>query len=81
VFVSPSGEAVENCVKIARAHTGRRGVIAFNGGFPLAAIVGKADIMDAPYRVVWEEPMVDHRLAALPPWLSLMSLLSRGWFC
>jgi 4-aminobutyrate aminotransferase/(S)-3-amino-2-methylpropionate transaminase len=24
---------VENCVKIARAHTGRRGVIAFGGGF------------------------------------------------
>lgn len=24
---------MENCIKIARAHTGRRGVIAFNGGF------------------------------------------------
>lgn len=33
VFVSTGAEAVENCVKIARAHTGRRGVIAFNGGF------------------------------------------------
>ncbi|MFT5294360.1 MAG: 4-aminobutyrate aminotransferase/(S)-3-amino-2-methylpropionate transaminase [Colwellia sp.] len=32
-FVSTGAEAVENCVKIARAHTGRRGVIAFNGGF------------------------------------------------
>lgn len=33
IFVSTGAEAVENCIKIARAHTGRRGVIAFNGGF------------------------------------------------
>ncbi len=33
IFVSTGAEAVENCVKIARAFTGRRGVIAFNGGF------------------------------------------------
>ncbi len=33
IFVSTGAEAVENCVKIARAKTGRRGVIAFNGGF------------------------------------------------
>ncbi|GAA6203632.1 4-aminobutyrate--2-oxoglutarate transaminase [Thalassotalea sp. SU-HH00458] len=33
IFVSTGAEAVENCVKIARAHTKRRGVIAFNGGF------------------------------------------------
>jgi len=33
IFVSTGAEAVENCVKIARAHTGRRGVIAFNGAF------------------------------------------------
>ena len=33
MFVTTGAEAVENCVKIARAHTGRRGVIAFNGGF------------------------------------------------
>ena len=32
-FVTTGAEAVENCVKIARAYTGRRGVIAFNGGF------------------------------------------------
>lgn len=32
-FVTTGAEAVENCVKIARAHTGRRGVIAFAGGF------------------------------------------------
>jgi 4-aminobutyrate aminotransferase/(S)-3-amino-2-methylpropionate transaminase len=33
MFVTTGAEAIENCVKIARAHTGRRGVIAFNGGF------------------------------------------------
>ncbi len=33
IFVTTGAEAVENCVKIARAHTGRTGVIAFNGGF------------------------------------------------
>lgn len=32
-FVTTGAEAVENCVKVARAYTGRRGVIAFNGGF------------------------------------------------
>ena len=32
-FVSTGAEAVENAVKIARAHTGRPGVIAFGGGF------------------------------------------------
>jgi 4-aminobutyrate aminotransferase/(S)-3-amino-2-methylpropionate transaminase len=33
IFVTTGAEAVENAVKIARAHTGRPGVIAFNGGF------------------------------------------------
>lgn len=33
IFVTTGAEAVENCIKIARAHTGRRGVIAFSGGF------------------------------------------------
>ena len=33
MFVTTGAEAVENTIKIARAHTGRRGVIAFNGGF------------------------------------------------
>lgn len=33
IMVSTGAEAVENCIKIARAHTGRRGVIAFHGGF------------------------------------------------
>ena len=33
IFVTTGAEAIENTIKIARAHTGRRGVIAFNGGF------------------------------------------------
>ena len=33
IFVTTGAEAVENCVKIARAYTGRPGIIAFNGGF------------------------------------------------
>lgn len=33
IFLTTGAEAVENCIKIARAYTGRRGVIAFNGGF------------------------------------------------
>jgi 4-aminobutyrate aminotransferase/(S)-3-amino-2-methylpropionate transaminase len=32
-FVTTGAEAVENAVKIARAHTGRRGLISFNGSF------------------------------------------------
>ncbi len=33
VFVTTGAEAVENAIKIARATTGRSGVIAFSGGF------------------------------------------------
>jgi 4-aminobutyrate aminotransferase/(S)-3-amino-2-methylpropionate transaminase len=33
IFVTTGAEAVENCIKIARAHTGRSAVIAFGGGF------------------------------------------------
>jgi 4-aminobutyrate aminotransferase/(S)-3-amino-2-methylpropionate transaminase len=33
MFVTTGAEAVENTIKIARAFTGRRGVIAFSGGF------------------------------------------------
>ena len=32
-FITTGAEAVENAIKIARAHTGRRGVISFNGSF------------------------------------------------
>ncbi|WP_428774857.1 4-aminobutyrate--2-oxoglutarate transaminase [Vibrio sp.] len=33
IFLSTGAEAVENAIKIARARTGRSGVIAFKGGF------------------------------------------------
>ena len=33
LFVTTGAEAVENAIKIARAYTGRRGVIAFQGGY------------------------------------------------
>ncbi len=33
IFLSTGAEAVENAIKIARATTGRHGVIAFSGGF------------------------------------------------
>jgi len=33
MFVTTGAEAVENAIKIARAYTGRRGVIAFDGGY------------------------------------------------
>lgn len=51
IFVTTGAEAVENSVKIARAHTGRRGVIAFHGGFHgrtmmAMALTGKV----APYK-------------------------------
>ncbi|WP_024954657.1 4-aminobutyrate--2-oxoglutarate transaminase [Sulfurospirillum arcachonense] len=54
IFVSTGAEAVENCVKIARAYTGKRGVIAFNGGFHgrtnlTMGLTGKI----APYKVAF----------------------------
>ena len=54
IFVSTGAEAVENCIKIARAHTRRRGVIAFSGGFHgrtnmTMALTGKV----APYKTLF----------------------------
>jgi len=51
IFVTTGAEAVENAIKIARAHTGRSGVIAFGGGFHgrtfmTMALTGKI----APYK-------------------------------
>ena len=51
-FVSTGAEAVENSIKIARAFTGRPGVIAFNGGFHgrtllALGLTGKVD----PYKL------------------------------
>jgi 4-aminobutyrate aminotransferase/(S)-3-amino-2-methylpropionate transaminase len=54
VFVTTGAEAVENAIKIARAHTGRQGVIAFGGGFHgrtfmAMALTGKV----APYKTTF----------------------------
>lgn len=51
-FFTTGAEAVENAIKIARAHTGRPGVIAFGGGFHgrtllTMALTGKV----APYKI------------------------------
>lgn len=51
-FFTTGAEAVENAVKVARAHTGRPGVISFAGGFHgrtlmTMALTGKV----APYKV------------------------------
>jgi 4-aminobutyrate aminotransferase / (S)-3-amino-2-methylpropionate transaminase / 5-aminovalerate transaminase len=51
IFVTTGAEAVENSIKIARAHTGRTAVIAFGGGFHgrtfmAMALTGKV----APYK-------------------------------
>lgn len=52
ILVTTGAEAVENCVKIARAYTGRPGIIAFNGGFHgrtnmTMGLTGKV----APYKI------------------------------
>lgn len=52
MLVTTGAEAVENAIKIARAHTGRAGVIAFGGGFHgrtymAMALTGKV----SPYKV------------------------------
>ena len=41
-FVTTGAEAVENAIKIARAHTRRSGVIAFQGGFHGRTMMGLA---------------------------------------
>jgi len=52
IFVTTGAEAVENAVKIARSHTGRRAVIAFDGGYHgrtnfTLGLTGK----NAPYKI------------------------------
>jgi 4-aminobutyrate aminotransferase len=42
IFVTTGAEAVENAVKIARAHTGRQAVVAFGGGFHGRTFMGMA---------------------------------------
>jgi 4-aminobutyrate aminotransferase/(S)-3-amino-2-methylpropionate transaminase len=42
LFLSTGAEAVENAIKIARAHTGRPGVVSFAGGFHGRTMMGMA---------------------------------------
>lgn len=52
LLVSTGAEAVENAIKIARAHTSRAGVIAFHGGFHGRTMMGMALTGKvAPYKV------------------------------
>jgi 4-aminobutyrate aminotransferase/4-aminobutyrate aminotransferase/(S)-3-amino-2-methylpropionate transaminase len=52
IFVSTGAEAVENAVKIARAHTQRPGIIAFSGGFHGRTMMGMALTGKvAPYKI------------------------------
>lgn len=51
IFLSSGAEAVENAVKIARAHTNRPAIIAFRGGFHGRTLLGVTLTgMSAPYR-------------------------------
>ncbi len=51
-FFTTGAEAVENAIKIARAHTGRSGVIAFGGAFHGRTMMGLALTGKvAPYKV------------------------------
>jgi 4-aminobutyrate aminotransferase/(S)-3-amino-2-methylpropionate transaminase len=52
LFLTTGAEAVENAVKIARAHTGRPGIIAFSGGFHGRTMLGMALTGEVvPYKV------------------------------
>jgi 4-aminobutyrate aminotransferase/(S)-3-amino-2-methylpropionate transaminase len=51
IFLSTGAEAVENAIKIAKAHTGRLGVIAFSGAFHGRTTLGMSLTGKvAPYR-------------------------------
>ena len=51
LLVTTGAEAVENAVKIARAHTGRPAVVAFRGGFHGRTLLGVSLTgMSRPYR-------------------------------
>jgi 4-aminobutyrate aminotransferase/(S)-3-amino-2-methylpropionate transaminase len=67
IFVTTGAEAVENSIKIARAHTGRSAVIAFGGGFHgrtfmAMALTGKV----APYKAGFGPMPADVHHAPFP---------------
>jgi len=52
IFLTTGAEAVENAVKIARAHTGRPNIVSFSGGFHGRTMMGMALTGKvAPYKV------------------------------
>ncbi|HMQ58870.1 MAG TPA: aminotransferase class III-fold pyridoxal phosphate-dependent enzyme, partial [Rhizobiaceae bacterium] len=52
IFLTSGAEALENAIKIARAHTGRNAVIAFSGGFHGRTFMGMAMTGKvAPYKL------------------------------
>lgn len=60
VFVTTGAEAVENAVKVARAHTGRPAVIAFGGGFHGRTFMGMSLTGKvAPYKAGFGAMMPD----------------------
>ena len=67
MFVTTGAEAVENAVKIARAATGRKAVIAFSGGFHGRTFMGMSLTGKVvPYKVGFGSMMTDVFHAPFP---------------
>ena len=85
LFVTSGAEAVENAVKIARSHTGRRGVVAFKGGYHgrtlmTLALTGKVQPYQASFGPMPGEvyhasfPYLYHGITEDMAWTSLMDI-------
>lgn len=84
IFFSTGGEATENAVKIARAATGRNGVIAFCGGFHgrtllASAMTGKVLPYKAPFGTlpgqVYHLPFPDGQDVSVEDSLKMLNFL------
>lgn len=87
LFVTTGAEAVENAVKIARSHTGRRGVVAFKGGYHgrtlmTLALTGKVLPYQASFGPMPGEvfhasfPYLYHGITEEMAWTSLMDIFN-----
>lgn len=85
LFVTTGAEAVENAVKIARSYTGRRGVVAFKGGYHgrtmmTLALTGKVVPYQAGFGPMPGEvyhasfPYLYHGITEEMAWTSLMDI-------
>lgn len=85
LFVTTGAEAVENAVKIARSYTGRRGVVAFKGGYHgrtmmTLALTGKVMPYQAGFGPMPGEvyhasfPYLYHGITEEMAWASLMDI-------